>query len=240
MFAAPVTATEGNLVVRPEIVDYTQLKGKKLAIRGSGRPFSTMLRLRLMGLDGQVETEIVPDRDVGRWGQWKKLVSGECDATFISSLYLKEAVGAGLKALPAPQLPAVGQFLHVATAAWAKAHDAVMDRYARALVHGVCLLKLRRKEALEIVEAGESAKLLAEVRGITDQTERAYWVDSIAAAMQIKPYPTPEAIANTYMIANDEWPMEKDINPLSLWDLHWVKQIDDEGFIDDLVAEMSR
>ncbi|MBM2811725.1 MAG: hypothetical protein HW416_2484, partial [Chloroflexi bacterium] len=29
------------------------------------------------------------------------------------------------------------------------------------------------------------------------------------------------------------------VNPLTLWDLHWLKQIDDEGFIDDLIARMS-
>jgi hypothetical protein len=27
---------------------------------------------------------------------------------------------------------------------------------------------------------------------------------------------------------------------LTLWDLHWVKELDDDGFIDSLIQEMKR
>ena len=29
------------------------------------------------------------------------------------------------------------------------------------------------------------------------------------------------------------------LNPLALWDMHWVKELDDEGFIDTLIKDMS-
>ena len=41
-----------------------------------------------------------------------------------------------------------------------------------------------------------------------------------------------------YDIGCDEWPGGKGINPMTLWDLHWLKQLDDEGFIDDLAASL--
>jgi hypothetical protein len=28
-------------------------------------------------------------------------------------------------------------------------------------------------------------------------------------------------------------------NPLTLWDLHWLKELDDEGYIDDLITRLS-
>jgi hypothetical protein len=31
-----------------------------------------------------------------------------------------------------------------------------------------------------------------------------------------------------------------EINPLTLWDLHCVKELDDGGFIDDLIKQMKR
>lgn len=62
------------------------------------------LWLRMMGLEKDVSTSIVDDNAVGRWGQWKKVVSGECVATFMSPLYLPEAVRAGLKVLPLPKI----------------------------------------------------------------------------------------------------------------------------------------
>jgi hypothetical protein len=57
--------------------------------------------------------------------------------------------------------------------------------------------------------------------------------------LQLKPYPTPQAIANTFEIGTAEYGAAE-INPLTLWDLHWVKELDDEGFIDDLIREMKR
>ena len=62
--------------------------------------------------------------------------------------------------------------------------------------------------------------------------------DAIVAKLQLKPYPTPEAIAHTYEIAVKEYGAQG-INPMSLWDLHWVKTLDDEGFIDGLINGMA-
>ena len=57
---------------------------------------------------------------------------------------------------------------------------------------------------------------------------------SVVSGLKIRPYPTPQAIANTYEIATIEYPNAKGLNPLSLWDLHWVKELDDDGFIDQI------
>lgn len=56
--------------------------------------------------------------------------------------------------------------------------------------------------------------------------------------LKIRPYPTPQAIINTYEIATSEYPGAKGLNPLTLWDLHWVKELDDAGFIDRIMALM--
>ena len=74
---------------------------------------------------------------------------------------------------------------------------------------------------------------------ITDGRELERQYDSIVKLLQLKPYPTPTAIANTFEIAAAEFGAA-DINPLTLWDLHWVKELDDNGFIDNLVAGMKR
>jgi hypothetical protein len=69
-----------------------------------------------------------------------------------------------------------------------------------------------------------------------DELKRRF--DSVVGGLKIRPYPTPQAIANTYEIACTEYPAGKGMNPLSLWDLHWLKELDDAGFIDDLVARV--
>src|SRR5919199_5425217 len=95
MFCAPVLRNGLELVVRPEVEDVAALRGTTLAIRSHGRPHAIMLRLRRMGLEDQVATTIVPDEDVGRWGQWQRVADGTCGAAFISRLYLPPALAAG-------------------------------------------------------------------------------------------------------------------------------------------------
>ena len=63
--------------------------------------------------------------------------------------------------------------------------------------------------------------------------------DSVVSRLKIRPYPTPQAIANSYEIAVIEYPDAAGLNPLTLWDLHWVKELDDAGFIDELADKSS-
>ena len=105
-----------------------------------------------------------------------------------------------------------------------------MKDYLKAVVHALALLIYRRDEAMEII-AQEPMRLMQ----LTDIVELRRQVDSIAELLQVKPYPTIEAIVNTNEIAALEYGAEVE-NPMTLWDLHWLKELDDEGFIEDLIA----
>jgi hypothetical protein len=187
-----------------------------------------------MGLEGRVSTVIVPDSDVGRWGQWKKVVGGECVATFMSSLYLHDALAAGLHELNTPRVEVVGQFAQACLTSFAAANDDLMRRYVQSVIHALALMKLQRGAALEIV-AQEPMRVMK--LGGRQELERSF--DAIVGPLQIKPYPTPKAIANSYEIAMAEYPGSEGLNPLAIWDIHWIKQLDDNGFIDALTAEMA-
>jgi hypothetical protein len=136
--------------------------------------------------------------------------------------------------LDVPQLQFVGHFAHACATDYAAAHDDVMTRYVESAIHAICLLKFKRQEALQIV-ADEPARLM---RLVDDPAELERQVGCIAEMLQPKPYPSPVGIANTYEFACAEWPGSAGINPLTLWDLHWLKQLDDEGVIDTLIGEM--
>src|SRR5581483_787549 len=232
MFLAPVRQPDTQMVVRPEITGVEQLRGKRIAVRTAGRPYAITMRVRALGLEGSVELVPTPDTEVGRWGQWRRVVDGPCAATFMSHLHLPPALAAGLVPFPAPAFDIVGHFAHACSADYALSHGEVVGRYVKSAIHAACLMKLRRQEALEIVSQ-ESAKLM-KLDENWPELER--WFDSIAGELELKPYPTPAAIANSYEIACAEWPGGKGINPMALWDMHWVKQADDEGFIDRLIA----
>ena len=233
-FCAPQIHRGLQLVVPRDFASVDQLRGKRMAVRDLGRPFAVTLWLRKMGLERDVETVIVTDKEIGRWQQWRKVTNGECAACFIAPIYLPPALAAGLKIFPAEETEIVSNFAQACLSSFAAADPVRMKNYMKAVIHALALLRHRRDEAVEIA-AREPMRLM----NISDRAELRRQVDSIAEMLRVKPYPTAEAIMNTNAIAAHEYGARIE-NPVTLWDLHWVKELDDEGFIDNLVAGLSK
>jgi ABC-type nitrate/sulfonate/bicarbonate transport system substrate-binding protein len=228
-FCAPKIVRGLELVVPKGIEQAQELAGKTMAVRDSGRPHAITLWLRMMGLEDKVKTLIVKDSDVGRWAQWKKLLSGECGAAFIDPLYLSAALQAGLKVLAVPDLPVVGHYAQACTARFARENSSLLQSYVKAVIHALVFMKYDRPAVMKIISGEPMTRM-----NIADAATMESHFAAIVEKLQIKPYPTPQAIQNTYEIAVDEYGAGS-INPMTLWDLHWVKALDDEGFIDELL-----
>jgi len=199
-----------------------------MAVRDLGRPHRITLWLRKVGLERSVKTVIVPDKEVGRWQQWRKVVSGECSACFMAPIYLPAALAAGLQVFPTEEAEIVSLFAQACLAEFGRNNAALMKEYLKAVIHALALLIYRRDEAMEII-AQEPMRLMK----IANMAELRRQIDSIAELLQVKPYPTIEAILNTDEIAAQEYGPTAD-NPLTLWDLHWLRELDDEGFIENI------
>jgi ABC-type nitrate/sulfonate/bicarbonate transport system substrate-binding protein len=230
MFCAPSKGGGLHLVVPQHIHAVEDFRGKTMAVRTSGQPYAVTLWLRMLGLLNDVATVTVPDEEVGRWGQWKKVASGECVATFMSPLYLPAARAAGLKVLPVPEIPIVGQFAQACLSRFARSHPEAMRRHVKAVVHALAWLIKQPAQAYAQLQPE-----LAPLMNVGDGDELKRRFDAVVNGIKLKPYPTAEAVANTFEIATMEYTGAQGLNPLSLWDLHWVKELDDEGFIDGLV-----
>jgi hypothetical protein len=232
-FCAPRIVRGLDLMVPEHVKDVSEFAGKSMAVRQSGRPYTVTQWLRMMGLEGKVGVPIFSDEDVGRWGQWKKVVSGECIACFMDPLYRAEPLRAGLKILPVPDLAVVSHYAQACTAELARKKFAVLRNYVKAVIHGICWMKHRKQEAMKVVTEEPMRRMK-----ISDVHEMEKHFDAIVGKLQIKPYPTLEALAHTYEIACQEYGA-KGLNPLALWDMHWVKELDDEGFVDGLIDNLA-
>ncbi len=228
-FCAPKIVRGLQLVVPKDLEELEVFAGKTMAVRDSGRPHAINLWLRMVGLESKVTVVIVKDDEVGRWSQWKKVASGECIASFIDPLYVSDALQAGLKVLAVPDIPVVGHYAQACTSDFAREKSSLLRSYVKAVIHALCLMKYDKPGALRIV-SGEPMKRMR----IDDPQIMGRHFAAIVEKLQVKPYPTPEAISNTYEIAVKEYGAAG-INPMTLWDLHWVKELDDEGFIDGLL-----
>jgi hypothetical protein len=55
-----------------------------------------------------------------------------------------------------------------------------------------------------------------------------------AQSLERKPYPRLEAVTNVFQLALRRNPEVASYNPLALWDTHFVRELDDSGYIDRL------
>jgi len=53
----------------------------------------------------------------------------------------------------------------------------------------------------------------------------------------MKPYPTTEAVANAYELCCIHYPETREVSPLALWDIGYLRDLDLSGFIDELIQE---
>ena len=233
LFCAPQIQRGLKLVVAQSFNSLDDLRGKTMAVRDLGLPHRITLWLRKVGLEKEVKTIIVTDKEIGRWKQWQRVVSGECTACFVAPIYLPDALAAGLKVFPATEAEVVSLFAQACTAEFGGQNSALLKDYMKAVIHAVALLIYRRDEAMEIIKQ-EPMRLMK----VADHAELRHQIDSIGELLQVKPYPTIEAIMNTNDIAAQEYGPTVE-NPLTLWDLHWVKELDDEGYIDHLIASLT-
>ncbi len=80
----------------------------------------------------------------------------------------------------------------------------------------------------------ETNRILADLSG------RQGWARPVTAEritrMPRKPYPEMEAVANAYELACLQHPETRSVSPLALWDMHYLRELDDTGYIDRLYA----
>lgn len=57
-----------------------------------------------------------------------------------------------------------------------------------------------------------------------------------AESLESAPYPSIAAIQNVFALGVKRNPEIKEFNPLALWDLHYVKEVDDSGYIRKLYS----
>jgi hypothetical protein len=100
-----------------------------------------------------------------------------------------------------------------------------------ALVDAIHFFKTRREDTLDIFK-----RRCRDVLKFQSEEEMALFYENQEKSLERKPYPTAEAIENVFALAVRENPAIRDFNPLALWDLHYVREIDDSGYIDRLYA----
>jgi hypothetical protein len=95
-----------------------------------------------------------------------------------------------------------------------------------AMIEGIHFFKTRKADTLAIIK-----KHCSQLLKMHDDDEWNCFYENQAESLEKVPYPSIEAIQNVFALAVKCDPEIKEFNPLALWDLHYVKEIDDSGYI---------
>jgi len=234
--ASPVNGVRDRLVTREPVSSLADLRGKRIAdrpltSRESGMHHPTgnhILYLRDAGLTLDDVTWIDLDDDGAtiRERQMDALRSGQADATF-SMGGADEYQKAGFHVLQLDLLPMINGPTITTSIERLQRNDRLGERLVKAMVLGIHFAHTRREET-ELILEGLRRR----------EPEAGHASYQSVDRMPARPYPSPEGIANAYALCLMQKPEAKDVSPLALWDLHYLRELDHSGFIDSLYQQV--
>jgi hypothetical protein len=104
--------------------------------------------------------------------------------------------------------------------------EGLAERLVRAMVETIHYTRMHPDEAQRFLD----------VKDDRPYTQGGGRIDSITRS-PIKPYPSPEGILNAYELSRMRYEEAQAANPFALWDMHYLRELDLSGFIDELIQE---
>ncbi|MDX1483244.1 MAG: ABC transporter substrate-binding protein [Alphaproteobacteria bacterium] len=239
--------TNCRLVVRPDsgIGGVADLRNKVIGSRGMHPGLNDWLYLKQRGLDVdrddyEMISQVVSRGDSIDPGQgadvddtplWHWVRDGKVDAAFVAPPFCVFAERAGLKVIDVDPLPMIWFTTISSSSAFIDKHPDIVERFLKGIIEGVHYFKTHPEESIKIIK-----EKFGDEGALDDEAARFLYND-INRLLEPKLYPTMQAIANVYEEAIRQDKDAAKVNPIELWDMHHIRQIDDSGFINELYGK---
>jgi ABC-type nitrate/sulfonate/bicarbonate transport system substrate-binding protein len=206
------------------------LKGKRVAMDDydGHTGLNVWLYLHRHGLEEGRDIELVTGAKRGI-DRAREVMAGKYEATFVRAVDQLRARKIGAKVIELPVMPMIEGVTFTTTTIYVTNHEDEVRSLILALIDAIHFYKTKKADTLAIIK-----KQCSELLKMDDDEEWNCFYESQAASLEAKPYPALEAIQNVFALAVKRDPEIEKFNPLSLWDLHYLREIDDSGYIDRL------
>jgi NitT/TauT family transport system substrate-binding protein len=225
------TWTDNLMVVKNGIKSVQDLKGKKVAVdKGTSHSgLNVWLFLRQEGLDvdrGDVEIVDVPGSAEDRYN---RVMQGEFDATFVCIPHDARVAKAGGRVIPVRIMPMIRGVTLTSTMTFVRSHEDEIRRLIRGFVDTIHFFLTRKEETKKILKNHLPAAL-----GIKTDEEIDALYGEWEQSLERKPYPSTDAMANVFQLALKRNPEIAGYNPVAMWNTHYLRELDESGYIDKL------
>ena len=219
---------ENCLVAGDGVHGLQDLKGKRVVMDDfdGHTGLNVWLYLRLHGLEEGRDVELVTGEKDAR-ERVRSVMSGQCDATFVRAVDRLRARAMGATLIDLPSMDMIEGVTLTTTTTYVQGHAEEIRSLIRALVDAVHFFKTRRDETLKIIKTHCGDKYESD-------EELAVFYEDQTRTLEPRPYPTLDAVRNVFALAVKRHPEVEGFNPLAMWDLHYLREIDDSGYIDEV------
>jgi hypothetical protein len=240
--ASPSNAVQNRVVTREPVTSLADFKAKGLRIAdtnligaegiGSHDRLNHVLDIMRQGYT-EDEAEWV---EVGAAGGdipaqelqnrlYDAVRSGRADAAFAGRIR-GEATPPDLHVLDLPELPMVNGTTITTSYEALHKKEGFAERLVRTMVEVIHFTRMNP----------ELAQRYLDVKDTRPYTQQGGRISTITRA-PIKPYPSPEGVMNAWELSRMCYDEAKAASPFALWDMHYLRELDLSGFIDELVQE---
>ncbi len=229
---------DDRLICRSDIDEAKQLEGKRI-LTGPAPCVVGNLRqaLERAGVDISKVEFVLSSREgegadsrlaVGP-SSIDRICRNDVDAANVDVPFDLQAKKRGLSAIELPALPVIHNTTICANMDFVRENEEIVVTFLKALIEAVHFFKTEKEKSCAII-----AREVAPLIGLDGDDEVEYLHEQWSRLLCAKPYPTPDAISNLYQLDVAHDPRANFITPLEVWDTHYVRMIDDSGFIDAL------
>ncbi|MGB7950482.1 MAG: ABC transporter substrate-binding protein [Candidatus Binatia bacterium] len=221
---------ENYLVMGKGVNSLADLKGKRVAMDDydGHTGLNVWLYLKLHGLEEGTDVELVTDAVKGA-ERARRVMEGKYEATFIRAVDRLRAGKFGARIMELPTMAMIEGVTLTTTTTYVKNHEDEARSLIRALIDATHFFKTRKADTLAVIK-----KHCTDLLKMQNDEEWDCFYETQASSLEAKPYPSLEAVRNVFALALKRNPEIADFHPLALWDLHYVREIEDSGYIKEL------
>ena len=225
---------DDRLIANPKIQSVQDLKDQKIICHAKAPCVVGNLRavLETCGLkSAEIRTEAIEDSS-GKFLEFvDRITSGEAAAALVDMPFDLYGTKKGLKIIDLPDRPVIHNTTLLATTDYIKQNEETVYAFLKGFVEALHFFKTQPDKVVPILKRN-----LAKRYGLEDDEYYVHLQKEWARLLSKKPYPLPAAIQNVYDLDVGKDPAMRNIGPMEPWDLHYLRTIDDSGFIDNLYA----
>jgi Txe/YoeB family toxin of Txe-Axe toxin-antitoxin module len=229
---------DDRLIARPEFTKAKQLEGKRI-LTGKAPCVGGNLEqsLKRAGVDTSQVELVYGGRKQGIDAREavEMVARGEVEAANVDIPFDLRARKRGLNVIQLPALPVIHNTTICANMDYVLKNEATVIAFLKALIEAIHFFKTEKQKSCELL-----TNHLAPLLRLEGDDEVEYLYDQWSELLSAKPYPHPLAVWNVYDLDVGHDPKVNFISPLEIWDTHYLRIVDDSGFIDGLYGQHAK